>query len=56
MYDTHFFFEAEAWDSWLDEADAVLFIGTSFVVEVTREALRRAKDKGVPVYNVNVDV
>ena len=33
--------QADAWDGWLDDADAVVFAGTSFSVQVTREALRR---------------
>jgi len=54
-YDSHFFFEADAWDGWLDDADAVVFAGTSFSVQVTREALRRCRDRRVPIYNFNVD-
>jgi len=54
-YDSHFFFEADAWDGWLDDADAVVFAGTSFAVQVTREALRRARERRMPVYNFNVD-
>lgn len=54
-YDSHFFFESDAWDGWLDDADAVVFVGTSFSVQVTREALRRCRDRRVPIYNFNVD-
>jgi hypothetical protein len=39
----------------LDDADAVVFAGTSFSVQVTREALRRCRDRRVPIYNFNVD-
>ena len=28
--------QADAWDGWLDDADAVVFAGTSFSVQVTR--------------------
>ena len=54
-YDAHFFFEAEAWDGWLDDADAIVFAGTSFAVQMTREALRRAKEADIPVFNLNID-
>ena len=47
--------QADAWDGWLDDADAVVFAGTSFSVQVTREALRRCRDRRVPIYNFNVD-
>lgn len=53
-YDAHFFFEADAWDAWLDECDAIVFVGTSFAAELTREALRRSKERGIPVFDVNV--
>jgi len=61
IYDAHFFFEADAWDAWLDEADVIVFVGTSFAVELTREALRRSRQRspqhgGVPVYDVNVQL
>eukprot|EP00629_Pelagomonadales_sp_RCC1024_P017947 CAMPEP_0119297504 /NCGR_PEP_ID=MMETSP1329-20130426/51107_1 /TAXON_ID=114041 /ORGANISM="Genus nov. species nov., Strain RCC1024" /LENGTH=330 /DNA_ID=CAMNT_0007298445 /DNA_START=159 /DNA_END=1148 /DNA_ORIENTATION=+ len=55
-YDSHFFYEADAWDGWLDDADAVVFAGTSFSVQVTREALRRARERRLHVYNLNVDL
>ena len=54
-YDAHFFFEADAWDGWLDDADAIVFAGTSFAVQMTREALRRAKEADVTVYNLNLE-
>ena len=47
--------QADAWDGWLDDADAVVFAGTSFSVQVTREALRRCSDRRVPISNFNVD-
>ena len=39
----------------VDDADAVVFARTSFSVQVTREALRRCRDRRVPIYNFNVD-
>jgi len=56
IYDAHFFFEADAWDAWLDDMDAVVFVGTSFAVELTREALRRSRHRNVPAFDVNVNL
>ncbi|KAJ8605613.1 hypothetical protein CTAYLR_000079 [Chrysophaeum taylorii] len=53
-YDAHFFFEADAWDGWMDSAAAFVFVGTSFAVELTREALRRSRERGIPVYDINL--
>lgn len=53
-YDAHFFFEADAWDAWLDDCDAIVFVGTSFAVELTREALRRSRERNIPVFDVNL--
>lgn len=36
-------------------ARAQVFAGTSFAVEMTKEALRRARQEAIPVYNLNVD-
>jgi len=56
IYDAHFFFEADAWDAWLDDMDAVVFVGTSFAVELTREALRRSRHRKLPAYDLNVSL
>lgn len=56
IYDAHFFFEADAWDAWFDDMDAVVFVGTSFAVELTREALRRSRHRKIPAFDINVQL
>lgn len=53
-YDAHFFFEADSWDAWLDDSDAIVFVGTSYAVELTREALKRSKERKIPVFDINL--
>lgn len=53
-YDEHFFFEADAWDAWFDDCDGIVFVGTSFSVELTREALRRSRERRIPVFDINL--
>mmetsp|Transcript_14913 Transcript_14913/g.18147 ORF Transcript_14913/g.18147 Transcript_14913/m.18147 type:complete len:155 (+) Transcript_14913:147-611(+) len=49
-----FFFESDAWDSWYDETDAIVFIGTSFAVQLTSEAIKRAKRHNIALFNINL--
>ena len=54
-YHAHDFYQFEKMEEWLSKADVIIFIGTSFKVTITDVALAHARDRGVPVYNFNVD-
>ena len=47
--------QADAWDGWLDDADAVVFAGTSFPSKSRARLSGRCRDRRVPIYNFNVD-
>ncbi|CAM9420606.1 unnamed protein product [Ectocarpus sp. 13 AM-2016] len=55
-YDSHSFYEFEKAEDWFKEADAVVFVGTSFAVTLTSLAIREAKRRGIPVFDFNVSV
>jgi len=41
-------------EDWLEEADALVFVGTSFAVTLPLTALDHARETGIPVFNFNV--
>eukprot|EP00949_MAST-11_sp_MAST-11-sp1_P005454 g5454.t1 len=41
--------------AWLKAADIIVFVGTSFAVGVTAEALKIARQRDATVYNINTD-
>eukprot|EP00920_Eleutheroschizon_duboscqi_P041045 GHVT01098147.1.p1 GENE.GHVT01098147.1~~GHVT01098147.1.p1 ORF type:complete len:893 (-),score=146.24 GHVT01098147.1:530-3208(-) len=57
QYDAHEFFQCTRWRRWLFEADALIFIGTSFSVGLTDFALLCAtRSPSAPrVYSINTD-
>jgi len=53
-YHSHSFYECERIEDWLAEADAMVFVGTSFAVRITAIALEQAKNTGLRVFNINL--
>lgn len=54
-YHSHSFYQFDKAEEWLAAADALVFVGTSFAVQLTQTALQYARDKHIPVYNFNID-
>jgi NAD-dependent SIR2 family protein deacetylase len=54
-YHSHSYYQFERMEDWLANADVLVFIGTSFAaVRLTQVALDVAKQKQLPVYNINL--
>lgn len=52
-YESHTIFQWDKALRWLSEADAFVFVGTSFAVGVTAEALMQAQRRKVPCFSFN---
>jgi NAD-dependent SIR2 family protein deacetylase len=52
-YHSHSFYEFAKMEEWLAAADVLVFVGTSFAVQLTQTALQWARDKPLAVYNLN---
>lgn len=55
LYSSHSFFRKKIFQDWLDRADVVVFVGTSFSVNVTLEVLRVAALWDTEMFNFNVE-
>lgn len=55
-YDSHESYQFDKAREWLDAADVIAFVGTSFAVHITNLAFEHARDRRVPAiaYNFNV--
>ena len=53
-YHSHAFYQFERMESLLEEAEVLVFCGTSFSVQLTVSALDVAKARNLPVYNFNL--
>lgn len=53
-YHAHSFYDFAKAEQWLDEADCLVFVGTSFAVTLTATALEHVRKRQVPVYNFNL--
>jgi len=53
-YDSHSFYKMDIAEQWIHEHDILVFVGTSFSVGITQNALDVAKRKGKTVYNFNL--
>jgi len=53
-YDSHAFYNVETAEQWIEDHDILVFVGTSFSVGITQQALETAKDMGKTVYNFNL--
>jgi NAD-dependent SIR2 family protein deacetylase len=49
------FFQFEELQEWFDNADAFIFVGTSFSVTLTSLALQVARSKSIPMFNFNLE-
>lgn len=52
-YHSHDFYQFQQMEEWLAEAEAIVFVGTSFAVRLPEIALEHARAKTIPVYNFN---
>lgn len=53
-YNSHAFYQWEKAQMWMNEADIMIFIGTSFSVFCTDRCLQYAYKNQIPIYNVNI--
>lgn len=54
-YSSHTFFKNETICDWLDRAETIVFVGTSFSVGITSAALHTASAWGAEVYSFNIE-
>lgn len=54
-YHSHAFYQFEVVEDWLAAADILVFVGTSFAVNLTVTALHHARNAQLPVFNFNLD-
>ena len=54
-YSSHTFFKNETICDWLDRAETIVFVGTSFSVGITSAALHTAAACGAEVYSFNIE-
>jgi len=54
-YHSHDFYQFQKMEQWMATCDLMVFVGTSFAVQVTHVALQEAKDRGIPVFNLNLE-
>eukprot|EP00978_Attheya_sp_CCMP212_P029107 scaffold102384_cov54-Attheya_sp.AAC.2 len=54
-YHSHDFYQFQKMEQWMAQCDVMVFVGTSFAVQVTHVALQEAKDRGIPVFNLNLE-
>lgn len=53
-YNSHTFYNWDTALAWMENADAIVFIGTSFSVGVTQEALWACQELNKPMYSFNI--
>ncbi|CAM9470057.1 unnamed protein product [Choristocarpus tenellus] len=53
-YDSHSFYNFDNAQIWMSEADAIVFVGTSFAVTLTSLAVKEAKRRKIPVFDFNI--
>eukprot|EP00658_Telonema_sp_P-2_P067001 TRINITY_DN55968_c0_g1_i1.p1 TRINITY_DN55968_c0_g1~~TRINITY_DN55968_c0_g1_i1.p1 ORF type:complete len:258 (+),score=40.32 TRINITY_DN55968_c0_g1_i1:442-1215(+) len=54
-YDSHEFYQNDKVEQWLQQAEAIVFVGTSCAVGITQSALFTAAAKKVHVFNLNLE-
>ena len=54
-YSSHTFFKNDTICDWLDRAETIVFVGTSFSVGITSAALHTASAWGAEVYSFNIE-
>jgi len=55
FYDSHPLYRSREATRWLNDADVLVCVGTSFSVGITEMALQAARDTGATLINVNVE-
>jgi len=53
-YDSHNFYNVETAEQWIEDHDILVFVGTSFSVGITHQALDTATKRGKTIYNFNL--
>ena len=53
-YESHPFYQYEKVEAWMEECCAFVFVGTSFSVGITLNAILEARRRQIPVYNFNL--
>ena len=53
-YESHAFYRSDKAYEWFVESDMYIFVGTSFSVGITNQALKLAKKFGKVVFNFNL--
>lgn len=54
MYASHEFFKYDTAQEWMKDAEVFIFVGTSFSVGITAEALEVARKSKKLIYNFNI--
>lgn len=54
-YSDHEFYQFDNLQKWFSEAEAFLFVGTSFAVTLTSLAVEEARLRKLPMFNMNID-
>eukprot|EP00592_Proboscia_alata_P000511 CAMPEP_0194373128 /NCGR_PEP_ID=MMETSP0174-20130528/21556_1 /TAXON_ID=216777 /ORGANISM="Proboscia alata, Strain PI-D3" /LENGTH=435 /DNA_ID=CAMNT_0039152031 /DNA_START=17 /DNA_END=1324 /DNA_ORIENTATION=- len=54
-YHSHEHYQFEKMESWIENADVMVFVGTSFAVTITDVALEYARNENIPVFNLNLN-
>jgi NAD-dependent SIR2 family protein deacetylase len=54
-YHAHDYYQFERMEEWIGSCDLIVFVGTSFKVNITDVALEHARERGIPVFNFNMD-
>jgi NAD-dependent SIR2 family protein deacetylase len=53
-YHSHTYYRFQETEEWLNKAECIVFVGTSFAVHLTSVALDHAREQSLPVFNFNL--
>ena len=54
-YHSHTHYQFEKMEEWISQSSIIIFIGTSFAVNITDVALEHARKHGIKVWNFNIE-
>lgn len=54
-YDSHSFYNFQKMEDWINEAQVIVFVGTTFEVVLTQSIREYCRVNKIPVYNLNVE-
>lgn len=55
-YESHPFYQYDKVETWMEDCCAFVFVGTSFSVGITLNAILEARRRKIPVYNFNLSI